>query len=196
MVNSRTEGLNAGGISNLAHGPSAEGVLFTGENNKLVCKFTEAIKGMGGEVIPVKTIADIRYHLLREMDHNAHNITNIPLLSDIMETMHKKHFNPWPLQNVDNVVIEARLAVAENGAIWFTEDIAALRTLPFSCRHLAVIVNAKDIVATMHEADACVNTTKYGFGYLISAPAKSAGAEPLFGTDTNSSRGITVFLKV
>lgn len=194
MLNGGQEILNGGGVIQLAYSNVADNVLFNANHNKLVYKFTQAVRDTGGEVIPVKTIADIRYHLLRGMDHDARNITNIPLLYDIMESIENKHFNPRPLQDVDNVVIEARFAVAENGAVWVTEDVVALRTLPFSCQHLAVIVNAKDIVSTMHEADAQVNNAKHASGCLISGPAKRPGVEPLSEGGTARQRRVTVFL--
>ena len=196
MLTSRDEVLNAVKASQPAFTAAPDISFFEGDNDNVVDKFTETLSAIGGMAVTVKTMADIRYHVLKNMDHGGRNITTVPLLGDIMETIHKGHPDAHSLQNVDNAIIEAHFGVAENGAVWVTEDILMLRVLPFICQHLAVIVNANDIVPTMHEAYARIGNTSYDFGTFIAGPSKTADIEQSLVLGAHGPRSMTVFLMV
>ncbi len=167
---------------------------FKGDSNKSVDRFTEILSAIGGKVIPVKSIDEIRNHVAKNMQQGGRNITTVPLLGDIMEHVYRKDSNPHSLQDVDNAVIEAHFGVAENGAVWVTEEILMLRVLPFICQHLAVIVNANDIVPTMHEAYERIGNTNYDFGTFIAGPSKTADIEQSLVLGAHGPRSMTIFL--
>jgi len=168
-----------------------------GENNDaLVKKFTDTLTAIGGKVVPVKTVADIRYHLLTGIDIKGRNLTTVPLLGDLLEQVNRHNINSYALQNVDDVVIDAHFAVAENGALWVTDDKLMLRVLPFICKHLSVIVNASDIVATMYEAYSRIGNTNYDFGTFVAGPSKAADIEQSLVLGARGTGNITVFLTV
>jgi L-lactate dehydrogenase complex protein LldG len=71
------------------------------------------------------------------------------------------------LHDVDVVIMEAYLGVAENGAVWVTEEDTKMRVLPFICEHLVVLLQATAIVPTMHHAYEKIGKDNYGFGVLL-----------------------------
>lgn len=168
--------------------------IFKGDTGNPVDRFTETLIAIGGKVIPVGSMQDIRDHVLNNMGNGSRNITTVALLGDIMEHVYQKDANPHSLQDVDNAVIEAHFGVAENGAVWVTEDMLMLRVLPFICQHLAVIVNAQDIVPTMHEAYERIGNTNYNFGTFIAGPSKTADIEQSLVLGAHGPRSMTVLL--
>ena len=86
------------------------------------------------------------------------------------------------------------MAVAENGAVWLSEDQLQVRVLPFICQHLAVLVNQKDIVHNMHEAYDKIGSSVYGYGAFIAGPSKTADIEQSLVLGAHGPRGMTVFL--
>lgn len=169
---------------------------FTGNTSNVAERFNETLTAIGGKVIRVSSMDEIRDYVAKNMDHGGRNITTVALLGDIMEHVYKKDSNPHSLQDVDNAIIEAHFGVAENGAVWVTEDLLMLRVLPFICQHLAVIVNANDIVPTMHEAYWNIGNTDYNFGAFIAGPSKTADIEQSLVLGAHGPRSMTVFLMV
>jgi L-lactate dehydrogenase complex protein LldG len=75
-----------------------------------------------------------------------------------------------------------------------TEDVIGQRVLPFICQHLAVVVDAKNIVPTMHEAYQRIGDSLYGFGTFIAGPSKTADIEQSLVLGAHGPRSMTVFL--
>lgn len=98
------------------------------------------------------------------------------------------------LQDVDVAIIEAQFAVAENGAIWVTEEDLKIRVLPFICEHLVAVVAAKNIVPTMHQAYEKIGSADYGFGAFIAGPSKTADIEQSLVLGAHGPKSMTVFI--
>ena len=77
----------------------------------------------------------------------------------------------------DAPAVGAALAVAENGAVWLTEQEYGVRALPFICQHLVVVLQKQNIVHNMHEAYKMIRNEHYGFGVFIAGPSKTADIE-------------------
>jgi L-lactate dehydrogenase complex protein LldG len=194
MFTSRDEILEAVAQNQPAFIELPDTTHFKGSTPNPADKFAETLTAIGGKVVPVKTVEDIKNYILLNMDHGGRNITTVPLLADVMEHIYRKDSNPHTLQDVDNAVIEAHFGVAENGAVWVTDDMLMLRVLPFICQHLAVIVSANDIVPTMHEAYDRIGSTNYDFGTFIAGPSKTADIEQSLVLGAHGPRSMTIFL--
>ncbi len=168
--------------------------VFKGNTANPAGRFTETLTAIGGKVIPVMSMQDIRDHVLNNMSNGGRNITTVALLGDMMEHVYQKDSNPHSLQDVENAVIEAHFGVAENGAVWVTGGMLVLRVLPFICQHLSVIVHARNIVPTMHEAYERIGKTNYDFATFIAGPSKTADIEQSLVLGAHGPRSMTVFL--
>ena len=100
--------------------------------------------------------------------------------------------DPRDLAAVDIAVVRASLGVAETGAVWLCDADLPHRVLPFLCQHLAVVLDAKAIVATMHEAYRRVEMS--GFGSFVAGPSKTADIEQCLVVGAQGARSFTVFV--
>jgi len=102
--------------------------------------------------------------------------------------------DPHALDNVDLAVITAHFAVAENAALWVTEDIVQQRALPFITQQLAVIVKKEDILNNMHQAYQRIGAEDYGFGTFIAGPSKTADIEQSLVLGAHGPKTMCVFI--
>ncbi len=98
------------------------------------------------------------------------------------------------LQDVDVAIIRAQFAVAENGAVWVTEEDLKIRVLPFICEHLVALVDKRNMVATMHDAYDKIGSADYGFGVFIAGPSKTADIEQSLVLGAHGPKSMTVFI--
>jgi L-lactate dehydrogenase complex protein LldG len=100
---------------------------------------------------------------------------------------------PLPMLGaVDVAVINSDLGVSENGAVWIRSENHN-RGLPFIAQHLAVVLNKKNIVATMHEAYSLAEAGS-DYGVFISGPSKTADIEQSLVMGAHGARSMTILL--
>jgi L-lactate dehydrogenase complex protein LldG len=103
--------------------------------------------------------------------------------------------DPHALSSVDVAVLRGEFAVAENGAVWV--PCAALgprRALLFVCQHLVLVVDAAEVVHTLHEAYARLRFDGPSFGCFVAGPSKTADIEQALVIGAHGARSATVFL--
>lgn len=151
--------------------------------------FTKVVEFLGGQVIAIKSYADM-----------------LPLIKEypLVVTTHPE-FYPDGLQNwqegdgrqlekVDLAIIQGRLGVAENGAVWVTDDELQVRALPFIAQHLAIVLKSTEILPTMHDAYRKIGGPDAGFGVFIAGPSKTADIEQSLVLGAHGAKSLTVFL--
>jgi L-lactate dehydrogenase complex protein LldG len=142
---------------------------------------------IGGTVIEISSEAEIRNHLI--------SILPSIVSGRIVDETHKSQNNtPHSFQNVDVTILRAEFGVAENGALWVTDDAMPDRVLPFICSHLAIIVTAASIVPTLHHAYEKIGLAKYEFGTFIAGPSKTADIEQSLVLGAHGAKTMTCFL--
>ncbi len=120
------------------------------------------------------------------------NVTAIePLVSISDNTINT---TPHDYENADLYIVPAKLAVAENGAVWITENDVQERVLPFITQHLAVVLHKENIVSTMHDAYKMIGNAEYGFATFIAGPSKTADIEQSLVVGAHGARSMIVFL--
>lgn len=167
--------------------------VFKVHEEDVVKKYSEMFAGIGGLLVSAGSLENVKDLIRKDFDQSKRILSNIPALSDVAE-LSDPDADPHTLEDVELAIIEARLAVAENGAVWLTEDVMGHRVLPYIAQHLAVIVREDSIVSTMHDAYAKIASEDYGFGGFIGGPSKTADIEQALVLGAHGPLSMTVYL--
>lgn len=155
--------------------------------------YKTVLKNIGGDAVEVHNYEDIIQYIKNNYNLEKRLITTIPELSGIA-ALDWTNDDPHSLQDVELNVIKAHFGVAENSALWVTDEVLGQRISPFIAQYLAVIVHKNDIVPTMHQAYERIENQEYGFGTFIAGPSKTADIEQSLVLGAHGARGLIVFL--
>ena len=158
-------------------------------------KFTEVLKGIGGAVKEVRSYQEIEEFVAANYPAPAKIVTPVAALKQLFSAEKLNVSTPLDFQDVTLAIIEAEFGVAENGAVWVTEQAMGNRALPFITENLAVIINGEAIVPTMHKAYQR-NNSAYGYGAFIAGPSKTADIEQSLVIGAHGPKSMTVFVLV
>jgi len=167
-------------------------VLFS-ENSNVLETYKTVLKNIGGESVEVAGYQEILDFIRNNYALDRRIITTIPQLSEA-SSLDWNNDDPHTLQNVELAIIRAHFGVAENSALWVTDDILGQRVTPFIAQYLAIVVNKSDILANMHQAYKRIGNQEYGFGTFIAGPSKTADIEQSLVLGAHGARGLIVFL--
>jgi L-lactate dehydrogenase complex protein LldG len=159
----------------------------------LLDKYKTVLKSIGGDFVEVQDYNAIISFVKKMNSTENRIITTISELSGIAEI---DWFDdaPHTLENVELTIVKAHFGVAENAALWVTDRLLRQRVAVFIPQYLAIVVNKKDIVATMHQAYNRIEDQKYDFGTFIAGPSKTADIEQSLVLGAHGARGLMVFL--
>jgi L-lactate dehydrogenase complex protein LldG len=158
-----------------------------------VNKFVAMLESIGGAVFVVQSYESIAT-VIKEKFHLAKRIVSACPELNVIAGTEPRYENVHDLSDTDLAVIRAHFGVAENAACWITEELMIERAVPFICQHLAVVLDKRDIVSTMHEAYDRIDGAEYGFGVFIAGPSKTADIEQSLVLGAHGPRSMTVFL--
>lgn len=167
--------------------------MFGVNEGDIGTKYSEIFRSIGGQVITISQLNEIEGLLPQYFDTSKRIVTTLPELVGAGELI-SDDVDPHSFDNVEVAIIKARLAVAENGAVWLTEDVMGQRIVPYICQHLAVIVTEASLVSTMHDAYSKIASEDYGFGGFIGGPSKTADIEQALVLGAHGPLSMTVFL--
>jgi len=167
--------------------------MFKGDNIDLVQKYMNVFKTIGGSSFLVDDIAAVKILITENFDTAKRIVTTLPELSDNFELI-SDTVDPHSYENIELAIIKAHFSVAENGAVWLTEEVMGQRIIPYICQHLAVIVHAESIVPTLHEAYEKIGPGDYGFSGFIGGPSKTADIEQALVLGAHGPLSMTVFI--
>jgi len=154
--------------------------------------FKNVLTNIGGAFIEVTDYASVQNYIIQHYS-SQRIITTIPELKAIAEYGWENQ-DPHTYSDVELAVIKAHFGVAENAALWITEELMHQRAVPFICQQLAVVVRKKNIVQTMHDAYLKIGEDDYGFGSFIAGPSKTADIEQSLVLGAHGPKGMTVFV--
>ncbi len=160
---------------------------------ELMEKFSKVLEAIGGTVYIVPGFGDIVKILKEEHPEAKRIVSDCHELASLAERPTGLE-DPHSFENIDLTVLRAQFGVAENGACWITEDRMIERAVPFICQHLALVIERKDIVPSMHEAYDRISSAVYGFGTFIAGPSKTADIEQSLVLGAHGPRSMTVFI--
>ena len=159
-----------------------------------IAQFSEILESVGGRAVPVQSVSEIQNDLA-----NLEPFTSAKKTISTVEGISGTHDlnqvdDPHDLQDVDFALAAADFGVAENAALWLSDDKIHQRAILFIVQHLALTVPAADIVNNMHEAYSRLEFRKTGFGVFLSGPSKTADIEQSLVIGAHGSRSLTVYL--
>ncbi len=102
--------------------------------------------------------------------------------------------DPHQLNDLDLAILDGQFGVAENGAIWLEDADLGLRVLPFITEHLVIVLNKKNLVATMHQGYERIGGATSGFGVFIAGPSKTADIEQSLVVGAHGAKSLRVVL--
>ncbi len=167
--------------------------MFKGESTNLVQRYIDIFKTISGSPYLVESYDDIKDVINENFDVTQRMVTTLTQLGDSIELI-SDSVDPSTYEDVELAIIHAHFAVAENGAVWLTDDIMGQQIIPYICQHLAVVVSAESIVPTLHEAYEIIGKGEYGFGGFIGGPSKTADIEQALVLGAHGPLTMTVFI--
>lgn len=158
-------------------------------------KFIETLTAIGGKVIRISDLNEVAAYIKSNTTKDQRVVSNVPGLADVSEqNADSAAVSPHSLQDVELTILSAYWGVAENGAVWIKEEPSFQRVLPFINQHLAIVLQSKNIVATMHDAYEKIGMENYGYAAFIAGPSKTADIEQSLVLGAHGPRTMTVFL--
>ena len=158
-------------------------------------QFTTVLESVGGKCLQVSSRSEINDRLAEFPQFESANVRastieglGLPTVSlDVID-------DPHNVENVDFAMLAGEFVVAENGAVWVTDETLKHRVLHFITQHLALVVPSKNIVNNMHEAYNRLSFDGRRFGTFISGPSKTADIEQSLVIGAHGPRSHVVFL--
>jgi L-lactate dehydrogenase complex protein LldG len=159
----------------------------------LVAAFKTNLETAGGHFIRVKDAEAIRIDFVRSIESGLRIVNQVREIGPVSSEITSKD-DAVSLSDVEKTFLNSKLGVAENGAVWLTEEDMVNRLLPFITQHLVIVIQEKDLVANMHEAYAGISETDQGYHVFIAGPSKTADIEQSLVIGAHGPGSLLVYL--
>jgi len=166
--------------------------IFGHIETSLVDRFKDEIKRAGGSVVPISRRDDLAGELQKQFQP-ARSWSSLPGLT-LPGDIGAEDLSVSTLEQLELVVLEGELGVAENGAIWIPGKLLTRRVLPFITLDLAILLSADRLVENLHAAYEQIEVCQSGFGLFLSGPSKTADIEQSLVMGAHGPRSTTVYL--
>ncbi len=167
--------------------------VFT-DTYDLSTQFKKMVKEVGGTILTLNSKREVMDKLSTLYPKYNKRYSTLPNSESYNTIDVNKNQKPSELENLDVLVLEGEFGVSENGAIWLSDESIPMRVLPFITKHLVLVLNEKNIVATQHHAYEHLKNIDTGFGVFISGPSKTADIEQSLVIGAQGALTLTVLL--
>jgi L-lactate dehydrogenase complex protein LldG len=164
---------------------------FESQYGDLETKFKESLELLHTELMVVKDMQALR-EKIKELYTGTSQATTLPELADWAD-FSLQVSDPHDLEHLEFALLRAQFGVAENGAIWLSDQDLPHRVLPFITQNLAFVIRKDALVANMHDAYDRLQDTE-GWGCFIAGPSKTADIEQSLVIGAHGARSLIVFL--
>jgi L-lactate dehydrogenase complex protein LldG len=174
--------------------PLPDYIHFDSIFDDATAKFTEILRGIGGEVVAVESMDLLKKDYqtrFKSFKNVVCHVENLDLGDIDVSIVNDGH----DFAEVEVAILRGQFGVAENGSIWVTDtEIGQHRVLPFITQHLVLVLDKNKVFKNLHEAykDLAVDTT--GFGVFIAGPSKTADIEQSLVIGAHGARSLVVYL--
>lgn len=157
-------------------------------------QFSSLIAAVGGSCFVVQSIHDViaqleSYSEFQKAKRIYSQVSGIESHFDLNGVA-----TPQDLEDLDFVIYPGEFAVAENGAIWVTDQGLKHRVIFFITQHLVLVVPKSKLLHNMHEAYGRLSFVEPRFGLFVSGPSKTADIEQSLVIGAHGCRSMQVFL--
>ncbi|MEP3479154.1 MAG: LUD domain-containing protein [Fuerstiella sp.] len=159
-----------------------------------LAKFTEVLESVGGACHHVANVSEAN-DILQKFDEWKDAAVRFSVVPGVGESNVDLDAidDPHDLENTDFAVLHGHFAVAENAAIWVTDDTVKHRALYFLPQRMALVIPRSAILHNMHEAYGRISFGQNPFSCFISGPSKTADIEQSLVIGAHGARALTVF---
>ena len=98
------------------------------------------------------------------------------------------------LASLDLCVLPGEFAVVENGATWHVPSEPRERTAALLATHLVLVVEATELVPTLHQAYDRIDLELASFGWFLCGPSKTADIEQALVLGAHGPRTMSLIL--
>lgn len=155
-------------------------------------QFKTVLESIGGKAVEIIGWTALQDMMQADLAQGKRVINAIAEIGSIDSTL--ANLEAAELATVQRAYVKGGIAVAENGSIWLDEAAMINRLLPFIAEHLVIVIEAKNIVATMHHAYQQVASFDTGFGMFLAGPSKTADIEQSLVIGAHGARSLLVFI--
>lgn len=156
-----------------------------------VREFTGVLEKIGAKTVEVNDWGSLREYVLTHYGGFNRIISTIAELPWFASQFSD---DPHTFENVDLAILKAHFGVAENGAVWITDQLMGDRSIPFISHNLALVIKKNDIVRTLREAYENIDISRYEYGTFIAGPSKTADIEQSLVLGAHGPKSTIVFL--
>lgn len=173
--------------------PKIEKELFVSDID-LQAQFKKTVETVGGNLIALDSRDEFISNLIELFPTANKNYSHVVEASGFNSIDIAEIQRPHELEDLDVLILEGAIGVAENGAIWISEKNIPVRVSPFITKHLVLVLNQSDIVPTLHHAYEQIQSLDFDFGIFLSGPSKTADIEQSLVIGAQGALSLTVFL--
>ena len=118
-----------------------------------IAQFASVLEMIGGRCVCVPNVEAINVELDSLPVYTAakQTVSTIPDVGASTVDLNAID-DPHALEDVDFAILPGQFGVAENAAVWVSDEGLKHRVIYFLCQHLAFVIRAEDIVHNMHQA--------------------------------------------
>ncbi|QXP78621.1 MULTISPECIES: lactate utilization protein C [Winogradskyella] len=164
------------------------------DGRDLMKEFTTKVEVVGGNVVNALSKENIISQVISLFPDTKVNFSTLEGTQDFNTVSLEALNKPHELEDLDILILESNIGVAENGAIWLSDNQIPIRVLPFITKHLVLVLNKENIVSFMHQAYQKIASSETDFGVFISGPSKTADIEQSLVIGAQGALSLTVFI--
>ncbi|AOW10560.1 LutC/YkgG family protein [Flavobacterium gilvum] len=158
----------------------------------LYTQFKTVLEGIGGKVEMISDVSFLKEELKTDKESGNFVVNTIAALGEV--DSHVVSLSASELEKLEKAYVEGTVGVAENGAVWIYESQMINRLVPFICQHLVLVIEKKNLVATLHHAYKKIEAAREGFGAFIAGPSKTADIEQSLVIGAHGARSARIYV--